>query len=133
MKKWPPNFPEFGEYLYGKIDGTTDTRGAIRGDGGVMTGRDFRKWWNENIESLGPAKEVQGHIDTSCKPWGFHFSNVGKSTDTTRALLIGIEPLAEPSADDLLEELVNTWGSDGPGFSTTYNKARVYLEKKGRL
>lgn len=63
-------------------------------------------WYAEHIESLGPAVEVTGYLNDDGSPSEFDSNPTSHATHT--ALLIGITPIREETADDLLEQLVST-------------------------
>lgn len=57
----------------------------------------FNEWYAERIEPLGPGVAVTGDYDPAedvC-----YWSNISEDCDTHRAILIGIEPIREPSAE----------------------------------
>jgi hypothetical protein len=124
--KWPPLRITFGEDQNIRHKYSTDTI------------KDFQRlanlWFSENIESLGPASEVfwkEAPVTSyQCMHW-----HGPEKIHTHRAILIGIEPLKEETAEDLLKEMIKDFNSSIIVCNTNgrhlFEKARAYLNKRG--
>lgn len=78
--------------------------------------------------------EVTGCVDEYTMTSFRSIRGRGPENDTHSALLIGIKPIAEPSADDLLLELVNKHDSPKDYYIVNFiDKAKAYLKGKGKL
>lgn len=84
----------------------------------------FNKWYAENIESLDEGVQVTGIP-------GYDWSANPNSQDTHKALLIGIQPIKEPNAEQLLEEIVQfTSAIDSTPLGKAIGNARKFLERR---
>jgi hypothetical protein len=87
-------------------------------------------WYTQHIEPLGPGVEVTGfkESDGTIKYGDYH-----SSSDTHSAILIGITEIHEPTAEDVLQQLITSLDSDDydpDDYDAVLSKARAYLAKK---
>lgn len=97
-----------------------------------ITKKDFDEWYDEVFKG---ALTVYGWMDGdgACRFSEMKVIGSDKGEATHSATLIGITPVMEESAEDLLRELVDEiWGNTSVGGKVpeSIHKARRYLESK---
>lgn len=129
-----PHKPEFDIDFNGTIV-TTDAYGRAYGEQKqvrAISEETFNAWYDEVFKG---ALTVYGWMDGdgACRFSEMKVIGSDKGEATHSATLIGITPVMEESAEDLLRELVDEiWGNTSVGGKVpeSIHKARRYLESK---
>ncbi len=123
--KWPPPKPNFELIKRMEVIGFGQKKEFIEFRG--ISEEGFNIWYEQHITSLGSGELVYGEYpyDDGVFTW---FSWQVPSAKN-KAIIIGIEPITEPTADEILAELASCDWTNKSSM-VLVDKARAYLERK---